>query len=363
MADDFGDKTEAPTPRRRNEAREQGNIARSPDLTSAVLLLAVLVLLDWYGPGLIGALKSLMAEMLSGETFRDIGTEGALANVMLAIRVVAGAMAPLLIGLMIVAVLVNVMQVGLFFNMERLQPKLSSLNPTKGLSRIFSGRDGLVKLAMSAVKLLLVTFVSYTAIRSKMPLIIATEQLGFLQIFSLGASVVYSIALRIGAILLILAIVDYAWQKWNHEQKLKMTKQEIKDEMKRMEGDPQIKSRRRQIAVQRVMQGIRKNVPTADVVVTNPTEFAVALKYDADTMNAPKVVAKGTDHMAMTIRQIAIEHGIPILERPPLARALYRLVDVGQEIPEQLYSVVAEILAYVYELSGKVSRRREYAAT
>jgi flagellar biosynthetic protein FlhB len=124
-----------------------------------------------------------------------------------------------------------------------------------------------------------------------------------------------------------------------------------------MEGDPQIKSRRRQLAMQRITQGIRANVPTADVVVTNPTHFAIALKYDSDTMHAPRVVAKGTDLLAMQIRQVAIENGIPILERPPLARALYRLVDVGHEIPEQFYAAVAEILAYVYELSGRASRR------
>jgi flagellar biosynthetic protein FlhB len=144
---------------------------------------------------------------------------------------------------------------------------------------------------------------------------------------------------------------------------LKMSKHEIKEEMRRMEGDPKIKQRRKQIAIQRIMQSARKTVPTADVIVTNPDHFSIAIKYDSATMSAPKVVAKGVDIVAFHIRKIAIENGIPILERPPLARALYRMVNVGQEIPEQFYSAVAEILAYVYELSGKTAKDREMVAT
>src|SRR5690606_2476291 len=150
-----------------------------------------------------------------------------------------------------------------------------------------------------------------------------------------------SIAIRIGVLLLILALIDYIYQRFRVEKELKMTKQEVKEEMKRMDGDPQIKARRRQIAQQIAYNKLKKEVPTADVVVTNPTEFAVALKYASTTIHAPRVVAKGQDHMAMRIREIAIASGVPILERKPLARALYRLCEVGQEIPEQFYSAVA----------------------
>jgi flagellar biosynthesis protein FlhB len=363
MPDEFGEKTEAPTPRRRAEARQQGNIARSADLTSAVLLLAVMILLDWYGPGLIVVLKTLTEQMLGSESLGDPGTENISTQIWYAIRTVGGALAPLAVGLVIIAVFINIIQVGFFLNFQRIQPKLDGLNPFKGISKMMGGRDNLMQMAMNVVKLALVAAVAYSAIHGKIEQILTTQNLEFIQIFGMGASVIYSIAMRIGMILLILAIIDYAWQKWRKEQQLKMSKQEIKEEMRRMEGDPQIKSRRRQIAMQRVMQGIKSNVPTADVVVTNPTEFAVALKYDAGAMHAPRVVAKGTDYLALTIRQIAIEHGIPILERPPLARALYRLVDVGQEIPEQFYSAVAEILAYVYELSGKARSRPQPALT
>jgi flagellar biosynthetic protein FlhB len=164
---------------------------------------------------------------------------------------------------------------------------------------------------------------------------------------------IFSIGIRVGVLLLLLAAIDYIYQRFRVERMLRMTKSEVKDEMRSMEGDPMMKQRRRQIAVQRAMQRLKKDVPKADVVVTNPTHYAVALEYDQAKMRAPKVVAKGVDFMAERIRVLAAEAGVPIIQRPPLARAIYRMVDVGQEIPEEFYAAVAEILAYVYELSGK----------
>lgn len=357
MAEDMGDKTEAPTPKRRTEAREQGNIARSPDLTAAVVILGLMMMLKWYGDGLVRALKTLMEEVLSGRVLSDTNLGNLFSLVLRVVLVTARAMAPLMIGAILIAVMVNLMQVGLFFSTKRIQPNFAALNPTKGLSRIFGGGNGIVQLLMNAGKMCLVTLTAYSAIHGRMAQIVMVQQLGFAQIFGLGAQIVYSIVVRITILLLILAIVDYFYQRYKIERSLKMTKQEVKDEMKAMDGDPKIKSRRRQIAIQMVTQRFKKDVPTADVVVTNPTEFAIAIKYDSDTMHAPRVVAKGQGYMAMKIREIAIAHGVPILERKPLARALYKLVDVGQEIPEQFYSAVAEILAYVYELSGKMKRK------
>jgi flagellar biosynthetic protein FlhB len=215
-----------------------------------------------------------------------------------------------------------------------------------------------MSVLMSVLKLVLVSISAYSAICDKMGLIVLSQQLTNMQIFALGAQVVYDIALRIGIVLFVLAIIDYAYQKYRIEQQLKMSKQEVKEEMRRMEGDPHIKQRRRQIAMQIATKKLQKDVPTADVVVTNPTHFAVALKYDSDKMHAPRVVAKGADLMAQRIREIAAANGVPILERKPLARALYKMCDVGDEIPEEWYSAVAEILAYVYELTGKMRDRR-----
>jgi flagellar biosynthetic protein FlhB len=179
------------------------------------------------------------------------------------------------------------------------------------------------------------------------------SNLPHLSVVGVGAELFFTLGLRLALVLLFLAILDFGYQRYKTTQELKMTKEEVKDELRSMEGDPKLRQRRRQIQMEMTLQRIRTAVPKADVVITNPTEFAVAIQYDAETMLAPKVTAKGADHMARRIRELAIEHGVPIVERKPLAQALYRTVDVGQEIPAQFYKAIAEILAYVYELSGK----------
>jgi flagellar biosynthetic protein FlhB len=272
---------------------------------------------------------------------------------------VGKALLPLLVGVVLIGAVGNLLQVGLRFNTTRLRPNLATLNPVRGLGQMFKGGRGPMQAAMNLLKFVVIVLVGYWAVAGRMHEIVAAPQLGFLQVFHHGAGVLYDVAMWIGVALLILAVLDYAWQRWRIERDLKMTKQEVKDEMRSMEGDPRLKQRRRQIAMQIATGQLKTTVPTADVIVTNPTEFAVALKYDPDAMGAPRVVAKGQDQMALRIRQLAIEHGVPILERKPLARALYRLVQVGHEIPEEFYAAVAEILAYVYELSGKSRRAKE----
>jgi flagellar biosynthesis protein FlhB len=306
---------------------------------------------------MIQALSGLMREMLSDASLTDLGGNLIAKGLMRAILLTGKSLAPILIGVVVIAVVVNMMQVGFFLSAKRLQPNFASLNPIKGFSRLLGKGNGIVSLLMSLAKLILVALVAWSAVADHLGEIMASQRLEFGQIFLLGAELVYSIGIRIGVVLLILAAVDYFWQRFRNEKQMKMTKQEVKDEMKRMEGDPHIRQRRRQIQLQMATGRLKKTVPTADVIVTNPTHFAIALKYEADTMHAPRVVAKGRGIMAMRIREIAIANGIPILERKPLARALYKLVDVGHEIPEQFYSAVAEILAYVYELSGKARRK------
>lgn len=353
MAEDFGDKTEAPTPHRREEARKQGKIARSPDLAAAVLLLGAMMLLRWSGPEIARALKFLVGEMLGAKSMASTDAREAVAGMTIAVALVGKALLPPCAGIIVLAIAVNLAQVGFGLNLSRLQPNLAALNPLKGIGTIFGKRGSPIKAGLVGLKLILIGGVAWSAIVDRLPEIITVQRLEFIQIFGLGAEVIYAVAMRIGVVLLILAIIDFAFQKWRIEQELKMTKHEIKEEMRRMEGDPKIKQRRRQIAQQIATQKLRKDVPTADVVVTNPTHFAVALKYDSKNMHAPKVVAKGADFLALRIREIAAAAGVPILERKPLARSLYATVEVGQEIPEQFYSAIAEILAYVYELSGK----------
>ena len=362
MAEDQGDKTEAPTPRRRAEAREQGNVARSQDLTPALILLTVMITLHLTGPKLVIALKTLVTETLSLQSLSDFTANSASGGTVHAIYIIAAAMAPLLLGVFIVAIVGNLAQVGFILNPQRLQPNFAALSPLRGFSKIFTGKNP-TQFAINLVKVALLGLVAYSAVHNRIEQIMGVQALGFGQIFALGAEIVYSIVLRVGITLFVLAILDYAYQRWQHERDLRMTKQEVKEEMRRMEGDPKIKQRRRQIAMQLLKERLKKDVPTADVVITNPTEFAIALKYDAATMHAPRVIAKGQGPIAQRIRELAIAAGVPILERKPLARALYKLVDVGQEIPEQFYSAVAEILAYVYELSGRAKTRRMTGAS
>jgi len=188
-----------------------------------------------------------------------------------------------------------------------------------------------------------------------MPAILSLPQLEVAPLFIVASEMIYDLALKLASLLLVLAVLDFAYQKWQHLRDLRMTKEEVKEELKRMEGDPLIKQRRSRVARQLAMQRVGQAVPKADVVVTNPTHYAVALQYDSTSMRAPKVVAKGADFMAMRIRQLAALHGVPLVERRELAQGLYKTVDIGREVPPEFYNAVAEILAYVYRLGGRKS--------
>lgn len=356
MADDAGERTEPATPRRRQEARERGQIARSADLTSAVLLLGGLLCLKWFAPGMMASLLAVMREYL---TLDDASAAAGVDVVQILSSVALFALAasgPILAGLVVFAVLSNIVQTGFLFTTRPLEPNLDKLNPINGFKRFFNLRT-VVQLAMNLLKLILVCLVAYSAITSRKGAIMLAMEVDVWHELVLVSTLLYEVGVRLAAVLFILALLDYAWQRWRHERDLKMSKEEVKEEMRRMEGDPIIRQRRRRMQFAAAIQRIKSAVPKADVVVTNPTEFAVALKYDPEEMHAPKVVAKGQNLLAQKIREIAIANRVPIVERPPLAQALFRMVEVGQEIPEQFYKAVAEILAYVYELSGRAPRR------
>lgn len=352
MADDAGEKTESPTPRRRKEARERGQVAKSTDLSSALLLLGGMLGLRIFAPRLISQLIGIMRAKLAfpgPSVARNIDPVALVSSVGLVALSAAG---PILLAVLVIAILSNVLQVGLLFTTEPLLPKLDKLNPISGFSRIFSTRT-LVQLAMNLLKLALVAAVAYFAVKGRLDQVLLALAIdGWVQV-ALLSTVLYEIGLQLAATLLVLALLDFAWQRFKFERDLRMTKQEVKEELRRMEGDPIVRQRRRKMQLAAAMQRLQSTVPTADVVVTNPTELAIAIRYDAAAMGAPKVVAKGSDFLAKKIREIALLHGIPIVERKPLAQALYKTVEVGQEVPEQFYKAVAEILAYVYQLSGK----------
>lgn len=352
MPDTTGEKTEAPTPRRLQEARDEGQVARSPDLTAAVMLLGGTLLLGLFASQMFGGMKLIVRAALDGEWVSEPGVAEE-AEHLTALVITSGteALAPIALGLFALGIVGNVIQFGFMFTLKPLTPKLSKISPASGVKNLVSAR-ALMKLVMSLGKVFIVMGVSVIWIYLSMPKVMALGELELMPMLAAAGSMVFWLSMKIAAVLIVLAILDFAYQKYQHTRDQRMTKEEVKQEMKQMDGDPLVKQRRAKVARQLAMQRMGQAVPKADVVVTNPTHFAVALKYDED-MAAPKVVAKGSDLMAMRIRQLAIANGVPIVERPPLARALFRHVEVGQEIPEKFYSTVAEILAYVYRISGK----------
>lgn len=357
MPDTAQERTEAPTPRRRREAREHGQVARSNDLGAAVVLLAGLLALYWAGRPLLGRLLEVMRYCLGATDDALIRADAMPVVGLTAVSATVYVLLPVLLGVAAASVLVQVAQVGWHPTVKPLTPNLAKLNPMAGFRRLFSARVGF-GLLMNLLKMAAVIAVVYATVRDRYGLVVSAAGLHEWAIVGLLADLMFTLALRLAIVLLVLGLVDYVYQRYRFEQDLKMTKQEVREELRSMEGDPQIKRRRRQAQLDLTIQRIRSAVPKADVVVTNPTEIAVALKYDEMTMSAPKVVAKGQGFIAEQIRKIAIEAGVPIVERRPLAQALYRMVEVGQEIPPQFYRAVAEILAYVYELAGKGYRRR-----
>jgi flagellar biosynthetic protein FlhB len=349
--DDAGEKTESPTPRRRQEAREQGQVARSTDLTAAIVLLAGLVLLNVFGPNVFQRMLELVRETGADGDVRADGL-----GIVVARSVLSGAimLAPFLVALLVITAAGGLLQTGAAFSSKLLAPKFENLEPTRGLKRVFS-IDSVTRLALGLLKLLLVGAVGYSSVSGRWSELLNAGTLGVLGILHLGSEIVFTLALRMVLVLLILGLLDYFFQRWKLERTLRMTKQEVKDELKRMDGDPLLRQRRRQMQMKLAMQRLRVDVPRADVIVTNPTEYAVALQYDEASMAAPRVVAKGKDFLALQIRTIAAEHQIPIVQRPPLARGLYAAVEVGEDVPPMYYRAVAEVLAYIYQLRGRVA--------
>jgi flagellar biosynthetic protein FlhB len=253
--------------------------------------------------------------------------------------------------IVVAAVAVNLAQVGFLFVAEPMAPNLDRIDPIAGLGRMFSARS-VARLLMGLLKVVLVGIVVTLTIWAERSRLVGLLGHGFEEIVKYGTGMMLTVALRAVLVLLTLAILEYGYQRWQYERDLRMSKQEVREELKRFEGDPKIRERRRAIQRRLAMQRMMQRVPKATVVITNPTHLAVAIEYRKDEMEAPVVVAKGAEHLAQRIREIALDHGVPVIERRDLARALYKAVEVGQTIPVELYQAVAEVLAYVYRLKG-----------
>jgi len=350
---DFQERTEQATPRRRRRARREGQVARSLELNAAAIICLGFLSLYVLGPGLAGKTAELMRYVMANAAFVAISDKSFLSLFNEAGMRFLQIVLPIFAVMMLIAIGINVVQVGFDISPKVLNPRFDKLDPVKGLRRLFSGRS-LFMAVRDTVKLLVVGFVGYKVIQSEFKDFFLYPDMSIGRLASSLGSLTLSIALKIGVCILAIAIIDYLYQRFEFEKSIRMSKQEIKEELKDTEGSPQMKSRIRQIQREMSRRRMMTAVPTADVVVTNPTEIAVALKYERDRHSAPFVVAKGERLIAQRIREIAVEHDIPIVEDKPLARSLFKLCDIGDIVPEQLYRAVAELLAYVYRLQDKV---------
>ncbi len=361
MAEDLGDRTEDATPRRLAEARSKGQVPKSQDLTAVVGLAVALGAVVVFGGPLAGGLAEVMRASLSGsfggadgeflrpDTLRADAAAIAGRTALLALPFVAAGF--------VGAYVVGLLQVGWMFTTEPLRPKPEKLDPVKGVKRLFN-RQAQVRTLVSVLKLAVVVGLTWQIAGRRIEGLAALPALPLVAGLGALGRACLELALVLCTLLLTLAVADWFYQRWQHKRDLRMTKQQVKEERRDMDGDPEIKSRRMRLAREIARQRVATAVPTADVVVTNPTHFSVALKYDAETMRAPTVVAKGADELALRIRQLAKLADVPVVERPPLARALYRGCEVGDEISSEHYEAVAELLAYVYRLEEEAGRGR-----
>ena len=351
MAEQEGqEKTEVPTEKKRRESREEGQVAFSKELSSAALLAGIVLTLVVTSPIILDAMRQLMSQI-----FRDLAQRKELSIDIIftlsgeILSIILPAFAPFAAVIIFAGIFASVLQVGVQITFKAISPKFNKISPLTGLKRLFSSQS-LADFLKSMAKLIIVGFVGYLTYIDKITelngLSVSTPESILIYNFTVVAEVAGKIVLALVAI----AIFDYFYQRWHHEQQLMMTKQEVKDETKQTEGDPQLKARIRQI--QREMSNARmmQEVPKADAVIVNPTHFSIAILYDRDVMSAPEVIAKGADHLALRMRTVARENNVPILERPELARDLYANVEIGDDIPERFYKAIAEILAFVYRL-------------
>ncbi len=353
MAEQDGqEKTEQPTERKLQQARERGNIPKSNDVNSALILISASLFLRMVGPWMFKEIMQLFPTFLQRISTIEL-TQTTTVNLFRESFTSLGTiMLPFGACILAAGLIANYIQVGVLFTAQPLTPKLEKINPLSGFKRLLSPRS-LMEAAKSIAKIGIVAVVAYITIRGQFKDCLALAYANAAGIFFFISRVTFLVMFRVGLILILIAIIDYIYQRYENRKQLMMTKKEMKDERKEMEGDPQVKQRMQQLQREMSRRRMMQEVPEATVVVTNPTHLAIAIRYEGSTMNAPQVVAKGKQHQAQRIREIAQEHEVPIVEDKPLARAMYDSVEPGDDIPVEFYNAVAEILAYVYRFQRK----------
>jgi len=349
---DNQERTEQPTAKRQEEARRKGQIAKSTDLTAAALLMGALGAGAIGGPRLVSDAVVAMQHGLAAAAAPDLSTTGALALLTGATFTLGRLAWPLLLVPALVALAVQLVQTRFAVSWSGLQPEWSRVNPAQGFRRLVSSRS-LVESLKTMIKLAAIGLVAYWTVARRWPLVLVLGQTGSEATLAAIGQVAFDLWMRVGLTYLALGALDYGYQWWRQRQSLRMSREEVREESRETEGNPHTRGRMRALHRQRVVRRMMAEVHRADVVLRNPTHVAVALRYESGKMRAPRVVAKGALLMARRIIEAAHRHGVPVVENPPLARALYRGAPVGQEIPRELYRVVAEVLAYVYSLRSR----------
>jgi len=347
-----GEKTEKPTSKKRKDQRKEGNVFQSKDVVTIATLFGAFYILRMLFPGIYQLSRDFM--------IRFIGYSGSVNSLnsvkqysMMFLETAARAVLPILIISVVLAILATGIQTRFLFSGKSVRPKFSRLNPLQGIKKLFSLQN-VIELLKSILKVIILIAILYSMLKDDMVQVVRTMDMDVLNSGSYMLSLVMSMIARIAIAFLVIAALDFMYQWWEYERKLKMTKQEVKEEYKQMEGNPEIKGKIRSIQNQRARERMMQAVPNADVVVRNPTHFAVALKYDIDHDNAPVVLAKGQDEIALRIVKVAEENQVAVVEDKPLARGLYASANINQEIPQEFYSAVAEVLVYVYKLNKKM---------
>ena len=349
QSNDGQERTEQPTPKRLREAREKGQIARSRELNTVMALLAAAIAFLMIGESMVASLSEMMRQSFVIERADIFDDKVLFPSFLNTVVEEFWAMLPFALVMVVVAVLSSISLGGWGFSTKSLAFKASKLNPIKGMSRVFGWR-GVLEMLKGLAKFLLVTAVALVLLNTMGDRYLGLGTEPLMQGIAHAGDLLTWAFLVLSAVLILVAVVDVPFQIWDHQRQLKMTKQEVKEEHKQTEGSPEVKGRQRQIQMQMAQQRMMEEVPEADVVITNPTHYAVALRYESEKMGAPVVVAKGSELVAARIRSLASEHDVPVLSAPPLARALYFNAEVGDAIPEGLYRAVAQVLAYVYQL-------------
>ena len=353
MPDSSAERTEQATPKRKEDARKKGNVAKSFEVNSAVVLLVGTLVLSFTANYYYSSLGGMMRDVFTHFNDYQLTTDSVRLYTLQGFVFILKLLGPLVLSVLVVGAGANVLQVGFMMSGEVIKPDLKKIDPLSGFKRLFSMKS-VVELIKGVIKITIVGFVIYFTIKSAAKDFILLMDQSVTQIMIFLGHTLLKVAIRASVALIVLAALDYAFQRWEYEKDLRMTKQEIREEFKEHEGDPLIKSRIRSIQREVARKRMISEVPKADVIITNPVHYAVALKYISGEMNAPQVIAKGARKIAEKIKEIAAENDIPIVEDPPLARALYKMCNIGMEVPMDLYKSVAEILAYVYRLKQKV---------